>query len=464
MKRRHDCVIIGGGPAGMAAAIALRKLGVEDLILLERNEALGGILTQCIHVGFGLEYFGENLTGPEYALSLAGRFRASGCPCLLGTMVLGVTRSRVVRAMSRTEGYLEIEAGAIIVATGCRERTRDNLEIPGTRPAGIFTAGQAQTLVNLRGYRIGRKALIQGSGDIGLIMARRLAIEGCEVAGVFERLPYLAGLVRNKVQCLDHFGIPLFLGTQVCEIAGRQRVEGVYTEALDSSFNPVPGTREFHGCDTLLFSVGLIPEVDILKGAGIVAGRGGAIEVNSSFETAGPGIFLAGNACHIHDLADKASREGELVAAKVESWLRRPGDFRSATVDARPFTPVETNTSYDRSFFAGLGEGGSTVCIVCPRGCVISESKATCPRGVEYFRESRRGKRQILTTSMAAASGERRSRLSLRSLGPVNVGDIAGIKARLERLQPVAGQILLAGVNEEEVRLAICPPFAPPAP
>ena len=431
MRTKRDCVVIGGGPAGMAAAIALRKLGVEEILLIERNDALGGILSQCIHVGFGLSYFGENYTGPEYAAALSRAFLASGASFLLGAMVLEISPSRVVKVLSRSEGYLEIEAGAIVIATGCRERTRDNLEIPGTRPAGVFTAGQAQALVNLKSFRIGTKVLIQGSGDIGLIMARRLAIEGCEVLGVLERLPYLSGLVRNKVQCLDHFDIPLSLSSQVCEIVGRRRIEGVYIERLDASFQPIPGSREFRACDTLLFSVGLIPEVDILQSAGLSPERGGSVAVNSSFETEAVGVFLAGNACHIHDLADGASREGEAVAAKVEAFLRRPAEFAASTTRERPFKPLETTSAFDEAFFERLAREGAKVCIVCPRGCVVSAMGATCPRGAAYFAESAQGRRQILTTSIQVIRNGRRARLPLRSLEIVDVRDIPAIKARL---------------------------------
>jgi thioredoxin reductase/CxxC motif-containing protein len=446
MKNRCDCAIIGGGPAGLAAAIALRKAGVEDVVLIERNDSLGGILNQCIHVGFGLTYFGENYTGPEYARALSESFERSGAERLLGAMVLEVTRSRIVKAMSRTEGYLEIEAGAVVVATGCRERTRDNLEIPGTRPAGVFTAGQAQDLVNRRGYRLGDKIVIQGSGDIGLIMARRLSIEGCEVAGVFERLPYLAGLARNKVQCLDHFGIPLRLRSQVCEITGTRRVEGVWVERLDEGFRPIPGTREFNACDTVLFSVGLIPEVDILRNSGILPERGGSIAVNSSFEVEGTGIFLAGNSCHIHDLADNASREGEEVALKVEAFLRRPAEYRAATTEALPYSPLEANASYDDAFFERLRRDDSEVCIVCPKGCVVSAEGATCKRGAEYFRESRKGRRQILTTSIPISADGRRVRLPLRSLEAVDVKDIPRIKEGLARGA-------MAGAESQSIRI-----------
>jgi NADPH-dependent 2,4-dienoyl-CoA reductase/sulfur reductase-like enzyme len=454
----HDCIIIGGGPAGLAAAIALRKRGIQDVLVLERNDWLGGILNQCIHLGFGVQYFRDNLTGPEYARALVVAFRESGARVITGAMVLGIQPPRVVRVASRSEGYRELRAKAIIVATGCRERTRENLEIPGTRPAGVYTAGQAQDLVNLRGFRIGRKVFVQGSGDIGLIMARRLAIEGYDVGAVFERLPYLAGLIRNKVQCIDHFDIPLRLGTQVCEVVGRNRLEGVWVEDLDSGLHPIPGTRAFHDCDTLLFSVGLIPEVDILREAGILPRPDGGIEVNSSFESGDSGIFLAGNACHIHDLADNASREGEAVASRVALYLQDAAAYASSTTSVRPYARPEIDVSRTAGFFEEVERRGATVCILCPRGCVVSEWEASCRRGMEYYRDSRHGRRQHLTTSVAPASGGAGSRLSIRSLDPLDLGDIPSFKAALEGTCPIPPGPFTLRVGEKEQRFISCPP------
>jgi len=431
MKTSWDCVVVGGGPAGMAAAIGLKKKGISDVLVLDRNPRLGGILNQCIHPGFGLSRYDQDLTGPEYARELEKEFDDAGVERILGAMVLGVSASRFLSVISPTKGYMEIGARTVVVATGCRERTRENLEIAGARPAGVFTAGQAQNLINLRGYRLGERIVVQGSGDIGLIMARRLTIEGAKVEAVFERLPYLSGLVRNKVQCLDHFGIPLSFGAQICEIVGRTRVEGVFVERVGRDQSPVPGTREFHPCDTVLFSVGLIPEVDILKSAGFNVPLGRSVTVNSRFEAGNSGIFVCGNALHIHDLADSAAKEGEVVADQVALYLRSPGEYSASLTDKLPYKPLAVNMRFDAAFFDELAGSGSQVCIVCPRGCLISKKGATCPRGEAYFAETRKGRFQPMTTTILSTLGGKRSRLPVKSLRPVDVSQIPRIKREL---------------------------------
>jgi len=428
MKTDYDCVIVGGGPAGMAAAIALKKLGVADILVLERNYRLGGILNQCIHPGFGLSRYDRDCTGPEYARALESEFDDAGVERVLGAMVLEISASKRLRVISPGEGYSEIDAKAVIVATGCRERTRENLEIAGTRPAGIFTAGQAQGLINLKGYRLGQNVIIQGSGDIGLIMARRLTIEGYSIQGVFERLPYLSGLVRNKVQCLDHFGIPLKFGTQICEIVGKGRVEGVFAEKVDGDQRPIEGTREYFPCDTVLFSVGLIPEVDILKSAGLTPRPGRSIEVNSGFEADGNGMFLCGNALHIHDLADNAAKEGESVARHVALYLRSRDEYRGGVTATLPYRPIAANTKFDAAFFSRLEASGAKVCIVCPKGCAISRDAAPCPRGRAYFEESAKGRFQPMTTTINAIIDGKRNRFPIKSLDSVEVGLIPRLK------------------------------------
>lgn len=431
MKNEYDCVIVGGGPAGMAAAIALKKLGVADVLVLERNPRLGGILNQCVHPGFGLSRYDRDLTGPEYARALEAEFDAAGVERVLGAMVLGISKSKVLSVISPGAGCAEIHARAVIVATGCRERTRENLEIAGSRPAGVFTAGQAQNLINLKGYKLGKRVIIQGSGDIGLIMARRLTIEGCCVEGVFERLPYLSGLVRNKVQCLDHFAIPLKFGTQICEIVGKGRVEGVFAEKVDDEQRPVAGTREYFPCDTVLFSVGLIPEVDILKSAGLTPLPGRGIKVNSRFEADNAGIFLCGNALHIHDLADSAAAEGEAVAHHVAPYLQSWDDYGASVTEALPYKPLMVNTKFDAIFFKRLEESGGKVCIVCPKGCMISEKAAPCPRGKAYYAESLKGRFQPMTTTIGAFIGGKRARFSIKTLDPVEVADIPLLKKKI---------------------------------
>jgi thioredoxin reductase len=305
-----DVAVIGGGPAGLAAALGARRAGAGRVLLLEREKALGGILNQCVHDGFGLFLYKETISGPEYAERLAEDVAREPIAVETGAMVLDLSPGRVLRVNSR-RGYRLVEAGAVILAMGCRERTRDMIEIPGTRPAGIYTAGLAQNLVNLQNLRVGTEAVILGSGDIGLIMARRLVFEGVKVKGVFEILPWAGGLERNVRQCLMDFGIPLELRTTVVEVRGRDRVESVVVARVDEGLAPVPGTERIVPCDTLLLSVGLIPENELSKRAGVELApfTGGAV-VDESLMTSVPGVFSCGNVLHIHDVADWASFEG----------------------------------------------------------------------------------------------------------------------------------------------------------
>ena len=322
MKR--DIVIIGGGPAGLAAAEAAVQAGARDVLILERDTRLGGILNQCIHNGFGLHTFKEELTGPEYAARFEARVRALQIEYKLGTMVLSVSPEKTVTAVSREEGLVTIEAKAVILAMGCRERARGALNIPGFRPAGIFSAGTAQRLVNMEGYMPGREVVILGSGDIGLIMARRMTLEGAKVRVVAELQPYSGGLKRNIVQCLDDYGIPLKLSHTVTEIHGKERVTGVTISAVDENLKPVPGTEEFYSCDTLLLSVGLIPENELSTGAGVALSRvtNGPI-VNESLETNVPGIFACGNVLHVHDLVDYVSEEAAAAGRAAAVYLQQ---------------------------------------------------------------------------------------------------------------------------------------------
>ncbi|MCR4693982.1 MAG: NAD(P)/FAD-dependent oxidoreductase [Pseudobutyrivibrio sp.] len=306
----YDIVIIGGGPAGLAAAISARKTGVESILVLERDKELGGILNQCIHNGFGLHTFKEELTGPEYAYRFVEQVLAENIEYRLNTMVMDISSDRVVTAMSKEDGMYQIKAGAIILAMGCRERPRGALNIPGYRPAGIFSAGTAQRLVNIEGYLPGRQVVILGSGDIGLIMARRMTLEGAEVKVVAELMPYSGGLKRNIVQCLDDFGIPLKLSHTVVDIEGKDHISAVTIAAVDDRGKPIPGTEERYSCDTLLLSCGLIPENELSRTAGVEMNpvTSGPI-VNESLETNIPGIFACGNVLHVHDLVDYVSEE-----------------------------------------------------------------------------------------------------------------------------------------------------------
>ena len=324
--RTTDIVIIGGGPAGLAAALAAREAGVTDLLILERGNELGGILNQCIHSGFGLHTFREELTGPEYAARYIDRVLAENIPYRLGAMAVRVTADRRVTYISREEGLETVQARAVVLAMGCRERSRGALSIPGARPAGIYTAGAAQRLMNIDGYRVGREAVILGSGDIGLIMARRLTLEGARVRLVAELMPYSGGLKRNIVQCLDDFGIPLKLSHTVVDIHGRDRVEAVTVAAVDGQRRPIPGTEERIPCDTLLLSVGLLPENELTReaGAAMCAATGGPV-VSDRLETDLPGIFACGNVLHVHDLVDYVSQEAALAGESAAAFVRSGG-------------------------------------------------------------------------------------------------------------------------------------------
>lgn len=320
MKR--DLVIIGGGPAGLAAAVAAYDGGIEDVLILERDTVLGGVLNQCIHNGFGLTRFRENLTGPEYAAKFVREVSSRGIEVMTDTMVMALGRDKTVTAMNRTEGVFTIEAKAVILAMGCRERSKGALNIAGTRPAGLYSAGTAQRYVNLMGYLPGREVVILGSGDIGLIMARRMTLEGAHVAAVLEIMPYSSGLKRNIVQCLDDFGIPLYLSHTIVEIRGKDRVTGVTYAKVDEAKRPIPGTETELPCDTVLFSVGLIPENELTAGAGIsLSPRSKGAVVDQYRETDVEGIFSCGNVLQVHDLVDFVSEEAELAGRSAADYI-----------------------------------------------------------------------------------------------------------------------------------------------
>ena len=320
--REYELVIIGGGPAGLAAAVAARDAGIQDILILERDNELGGILNQCIHNGFGLHTFKEELTGPEYAGRFIKKVEDLGINYKLNTMVMDLAEDKTVTAMNREDGLFQLHPKAVVLAMGCRERPRGALSIPGFRSAGVYTAGTAQRLVNMEGYMPGRKVVILGSGDIGLIMARRMTLEGAEVKVVAELMPYSGGLKRNIVQCLDDYGIPLKLSHTVVDIKGKERVEGITLAKVENG-KPVPGTEEFYECDTLLLSCGLIPENELSRAAGVDLNpiTNGPI-VNESLETNIPGVFAAGNVLHVHDLVDFVSQEASAAGRHAAAYIQ----------------------------------------------------------------------------------------------------------------------------------------------
>jgi CxxC motif-containing protein/thioredoxin reductase len=415
-----DLVIIGGGPAGLAAAVSAWGSGVRDLIILEREAELGGILNQCVHSGFGLHTFKEELTGPEYAGRYIQKVLDLGVPYALETTVLELSHDRVVTAVSRQRGLFQLQAGAVILAMGCRERPRGALNIPGYRPSGIYSAGTAQRLVNREGYLPGREVVILGSGDIGLIMARRLTLEGAHVQAVAEIMPYSGGLRRNIVQCLDDFHIPLKLNHTVVDIQGRDRLTGVTLAQVDQDRRPIPGTQEHYNCDTLLLSVGLIPENELSRSAGVeLSPATHGPTVDESLQTSVAGVFACGNVLYVHDLVDRVSQQADLAGQNAARFLAGETLPQGEGPRPAPRTPPPPP----------LSEGKRTLtCIRCPVGCTLTVSVEngavqsvtgnTCKRGEAYARQEVTCPARVLTTTVPLLGG-RQKRLPVRTAGEV---------------------------------------------
>lgn len=410
---KADLVIIGGGPAGMAAAVSAYENGTTDILILERDKELGGILNQCIHNGFGLHTFKEELTGPEYAARYISMVYEKEIPYMLRTMVVDVKGGDpcIVTAMNQEKGLFEIKAKAVVLAMGCRERPRGAMNIPGSRPSGIYSAGTAQRFVNMEGRMPGREVVVLGSGDIGLIMARRMSLQGAKVKMVAEIMPYSGGLKRNIVQCLDDFGIPLKLSHTVTKIHGKERIEGVTVSRVDENLKPIPGSEEYVSCDTLLLSCGLIPENELSESAGAKMDpvTSGPV-VNARLQTTAEGIFACGNVLHVHDLVDNVSKEAVEAGANAAAYVKEKNKDWGEAV--RPKIPAKTKSVVPEDRDAGR----TLICIGCPNGCLVTVDKNqdgslsitgnTCKKGEEYARNEVTAPKRTVTSIVRVAGGK----------------------------------------------------------
>ena len=453
---KTDLVIIGGGPAGMAAAVSAYEKGVTNILILERDKELGGILNQCIHNGFGLHTFKEELTGPEYAARYISMVYEKKIPYMLRTMVVDVREGDpcIVTAMNHEKGLFEIEAKAVVLAMGCRERPRGAMNIPGSRPSGIYSAGTAQRFVNIEGRMPGKEVIVLGSGDIGLIMARRMSLQGAKVKMVAEIMPYSGGLKRNIVQCLDDFGIPLKLSHTVTKIHGKERIEGVTVSKVDENLKPIPGSEEYVTCDTLLLSCGLIPENELSESAGarmdpVTSGP----VVNARLQTTAEGIFACGNVLHVHDLVDNVSKEAVEAGANAAAYVKEKNKDWGEAV--RPKIPAKTKSVIPE----GRDAGRTLICIGCPNGCLVTVDKNpdgslsitgnTCKKGEEYARNEMTAPKRTVT-SIVRVSGGKNPVVSVKTKEEIPKEKIAACMEEINRTAlkaPVSlGQIVIADV------------------
>lgn len=446
MMEYFDVVIVGGGPGGLAAAKGASENGAEKVLLLERENETGGVLNQCIHDGFGLHRYKKQLSGPEYASRALKEADSAGCKITTGAIVTMVTRNHEVTYVS-TSGIKTVKAGAVVLATGCRERTRGAICIPGYRPAGVYTAGVAQNLVNTKNIMIGKRILILGSGDIGLIMARRLTLEGAEVVAVVEIQDTPCGLMRNISQCLNDFNIPLLLSHTVTKIIGKERLSAVEISKVDKNKNPIKGTEEVIDVDTLILSVGLIPENELARKVGIELSLNGGVKTDDFLETSVPGIFAAGNSRKVMDLADYVSQQGEIAGRNAASFA----------LGVEPAKWVDGVSDDARK---GLPPDDCIICPMCPNGCQIYEDKNNvpvghrCKKGEAFFKQEVISPERILTTTIRINNGEI-PLLPVRSTTMVRRSEMKRIIRELSEIvinAPVhEGSIVIEGIGENGV-------------
>lgn len=432
--KRYDLVIIGAGAAGLAAAVEAYDRGIRSILLLEKDKYLGGILLQCIHNGFGLQEFREELSGPQYAQRFVDQLNERGIEYRVNSMVINITRDLQVHYSSLEEGYVEVQAKAVICSTGCSERTRGSIATPGTRPSGVLTAGLAQRYMNIDGYMAGKRVFILGSGDIGLIMARRLTLEGAKVLGVAEIMPTTSGLTRNIVQCLNDYGIPLYLHHTVKEIIGRDRVEKVVICPVDDNLQFIEGRDMVFDVDTVLLSVGLLPNNPLLEKIGVrLHPRSKGPLVDENLQTSIPGIFACGNGLYVHDLVDKVSAEGRKAGRNAAAYIN--GTLAAAEAEFKvPAVGGEGHT---------LPEEGKFICIVCPRGCHLSVDENlnvtgnSCPRGKEYAINEVTNPTRTITSTVAISGGELH-RLPVMTSSPIPKGKIFEVMQEIDKVRACA--------------------------